>query len=61
LVRIIKEVILIPLTHLILRELKPAANVNQFYEIRIDKGLFNSWLVMIGYGRYGEKDLSANL
>ena len=38
---------------LILRAIKPETNVNRVYEIRIDKGLFNSWLVLIGYGRYG--------
>ncbi len=38
---------------LILRAIKPETNVNRVYEIRIDKGLFNSWLVLIGYERYG--------
>jgi hypothetical protein len=40
--------------HLVLRAIKPETNINRVYEIRIDKGLFNSWLVLIGYGRYGE-------
>ena len=39
--------------HLILRAIEPDTNVNRMYEIRIDRGLFNSWLVIIGYGRYG--------
>lgn len=41
-----------PYLHLILRAIKPETNVNRVYEIRLDKGLFNSWLVIIGYGRY---------
>jgi len=40
-------------THLVLRAVKPETNVNRVYEIRINKGLFDSWLVIIGYGRYG--------
>jgi len=39
--------------HLILRAINPEANVNRVYELRMDKGLFNSWLVIIGYGCYG--------
>lgn len=42
-----------PPTHLILRAVKPETNVNRVYEIHVDKGLFNSWLVIIGYGRHG--------
>lgn len=39
--------------NLILRAIKPETNVNRVYEIRLDKGLFESWLVIIAYGRYG--------
>jgi len=39
--------------HLILRAIKPETNVNRVYEIRLDRGLFESWLVIIAYGRYG--------
>lgn len=42
-----------PYLHLILRARKPETNVNRVYELRLDKGLFNSWLVIIAYGRYG--------
>lgn len=38
--------------HLILRAVNLETNVNRVYEIRVDRGLFNSWLVIIGYGRY---------
>lgn len=41
-----------PYLHLILRAIKPETNVNRVYEIRVDRGLFNSWLVIIAYGRY---------
>ena len=37
---------------LILRAIKPETNVNRVYEIRVDRGLFNSWLVITAYGRY---------
>ena len=42
-----------PYLHLILRAIKPETNVNRVYEICVDRGLFNSWLVIIAYGRYG--------
>lgn len=38
--------------HLILRAIEPDTNVNRMYEIRRDKGLFESWLVIIAYGAY---------
>jgi hypothetical protein len=42
-----------PYLHLILRAVRPEININRVYELRLDKGLFNSWLVIIAYGRYG--------
>jgi hypothetical protein len=39
--------------HLILRARQPEININRVYELRVDRGLFNSWLVIIAYGRYG--------
>ena len=39
---------------LILRAIRPETNVNRVYKIRIDKGLFNSWLVITAYGCYGK-------
>lgn len=38
---------------LILHAEKPEKNINRVYEILLNKGLFNSWVVMTGYGRYG--------
>ncbi len=37
----------------VLRAIKPEINVNRVYEIYVSKGLFNSWVVMTAYGRYG--------
>ena len=39
--------------NVVLRAVKPETNVNRVYEIYISKGLFNSWVVMTAYGRYG--------
>ncbi len=32
-----------------------AVNVDRAYEILFQRGLFNSWVVIIAYGRYGQK------
>lgn len=42
-----------PYLHLILRAIKPETNVNRVYEIFVDKGLFDCWMVILAYGRYG--------
>ena len=39
--------------HLILRAVSRETNVNRIYELRVDRGLFNSWLDIVAYGRYG--------
>ncbi len=41
-----------PYLHLILRATKPESNLNRVYEIWLDRGLFDSWLVLTAYGRY---------
>ena len=38
---------------LTLRAIKPEINVNRVYEVHLNKGLFNSWVVLTAYGRYG--------
>ncbi len=38
---------------IILRAEQPEMNVNRVYEVHLNKGLFNSWVVMTAYGRYG--------
>ena len=42
-----------PYFHLILRAIRPESNLNRVYEIWLDRGLFESWLVLTAYGRYG--------
>ena len=37
-----------------LRAINPDRNVDRVYEILFQRGLFNSYLVIIGYGRYGK-------
>ena len=44
---------------LVLRATKLDANLDRCYEIHLGKGLFNSWLVVIAYGRYGAKGRGA--
>jgi hypothetical protein len=39
--------------HLKLRAIKLEANINRVYEIYLNKGLFNSWIVTTANGRYG--------
>ncbi len=41
-----------PYLYLILRAIEPELNLNRVYEIWLDKGLFNSWLVLTAYGRH---------
>ena len=38
-----------------LRATNPAINLDRAYEILLQKGLFNFWLVTTAYGRYGQK------
>ena len=38
-----------------LRAINPARNLDRSYEIIAHKGLFDSWLVITAYGRYGHK------
>ncbi len=44
---------------LVLRATKPETNLDRCYEIHLGRGLFNSWLVVIAYGRYGAKGRGA--
>jgi predicted DNA-binding WGR domain protein len=39
--------------NLILRAINLEKNVNRVYQIQVCRGGFNSWLVIINYGRYG--------
>ncbi len=41
--------------YLKLRAYKPDANLDRAYEILVQKGLFQHWLVTLAYGRYGQK------
>ncbi len=38
-----------------MRAINLAVNVDRAYEILFQRGLFNSWVVIISYGRYGQK------
>ena len=38
---------------LVLRAVKPEKNINRVYEILLNKGLFDNWIVLTAYGRYG--------
>ena len=38
---------------LILRAEKQELNINRVYEIYLNKGLFDSWVVITAFGRYG--------
>ena len=38
---------------LTLRAIKTEINVNRVYEVHLSKGLFDSWIVLTAYGRYG--------
>ena len=38
---------------LTLRAISPEINVNRVYEVHLNKGLFDSWIVLTAYGRYG--------
>jgi hypothetical protein len=49
-----------PYFKIVLRAIKPDANLDRCYEIHLGKGLFNSWLVVIAYGRYGAKGRGAH-
>ncbi len=42
-----------PYLHLILRAVRPETNLNRVYEVWLDRGLFESWVVLTAYGRYG--------
>ncbi len=42
-----------PYLNLILRAISLDNNINRVYQIQVCRGLFNSWLVIINYGRYG--------
>ena len=44
---------------LVLRATKPETNLDRCYEIHLCQRLFNSWLVVIAYGRYGAKGRGA--
>ena len=37
-----------------LRAVNPERNINRVYEIVLSKALFNTWGVIIAYGRYGQ-------
>lgn len=38
---------------LTLRAISPEINMNRVYEVHLNKGLFDSWIVLTAYGRYG--------
>ena len=38
-----------------LRATNPTTNLDRAYEILLQKGLFDIWLVTTAYGRYGQK------
>jgi hypothetical protein len=42
-----------PYLQLIFRAISSEINIDRVYEVRVDKGLFKSWLVIMAYGRYG--------
>lgn len=44
---------------IVLRATRPDANLDRAYEIHLYKGLFDSWLVITAYGRYGAKGRGA--
>ena len=37
----------------VLRACLPEKNINRVYEVFLNKGLFESWIVMTAYGRFG--------
>ena len=45
-----------PYLHLVLRVINLNLNINRDYEVLVDKGSFENWLVIITYGRFGEGD-----
>jgi hypothetical protein len=45
---------------LVLRAVKPELNINRSYTIYLNKGLFESWVVMIAYGRYNVRGQQKN-
>ena len=38
---------------IVLRATNPESNLDRAYEVHLNKGLFDSWLVITAYGRYG--------
>ena len=38
---------------IILRAEKQELNINRVYEVHLNKGLFDSWVVITAFGRYG--------
>lgn len=44
-----------------LRAQDPDKNLDRSYEILLQKGLFNSWTLIVAFGRYGRKSCHSRI